>query len=252
MNPQEYQQFYDKVGKVNGWDFSHVKCVSEGVKWDFLNEVTKICTKSDLLLDIGTGGGEALLSIAESLLLLVGIDLSSGMIETAARKAMKSGVPNVRFLQMDAMKLNFPGNFFNVVTCRHSDFCAQEIAKVLVNGGVFLTQQVSEIDKLNIKEAFGRGQALGAESGTLKNRYMAELSEAGFTDIQLSEYNATEYYQTAEDLIFLLKHTPTIPDFGQNELDYHILHKFIQNHQTEKGIRTNAERFMITARFTGC
>ncbi|MCJ8014153.1 class I SAM-dependent methyltransferase [Paenibacillus sp. KQZ6P-2] len=252
MNPQEYQQFYDKVGKLNGWDFSHVKCVSEGVKWDFYNEVTKACKKSDLLLDIGTGGGEAILSIAESLLLLVGIDWSSGMIETANRNAMKSGVPNVRFLQMDAMKLDFPASFFNVVTCRHSPFCAKEIAKVLVNGGLFLTQQVSENDKLNIKEAFGRGQASGTKPGTLKKRYMAELSEEGFSDIQLSEYNATEYYQTDEDLIFLLKHTQTIPDFGQNELDYQILQKFIKDHQTEKGIQTNSERFMITAKFPGC
>lgn len=122
MNPLEYKAFYDNVGKINGWDFSNVKCVSEGVRWDLYREVTKVCKKSDLLLDIGTGGGEAILSIAESALLLVGIDQSPGMIETAARNSAQSGIPNVRFLKMEAENLSFPGGFFNVVSCRHSEF----------------------------------------------------------------------------------------------------------------------------------
>ncbi len=75
--------FYDQVGKINGWDFSKLLITSEGVKWDFYEEVTKRCTGSDILLDVGTGGGEKVLKIASSLLLVVGIDFSSGMIEKA-------------------------------------------------------------------------------------------------------------------------------------------------------------------------
>lgn len=248
MNLLDYKEFYDQVGKLNGWDFSNVKCISEGLKWDLYREVMKICRKSDILLDIGTGGGEAILSIAESVLLLVGIDQSTGMIETATRNSAKSGIPNVRFLKMDAENLDFPDNFFNIVSCRHSEFYAKEIAKVLIKGGTFLTQQVSENDKSNIKEAFGRGQAFGTKAGALKHQYITELSEAGFSDIQSFEFNVIEYYQTAEDLIFLLKHTPTIPDFGRDEADFQILQQFIKENQTEKGIRTNSERFIITAK----
>jgi len=248
MNTVEYKQFYDQVGKINGWDFSKVKSVSEGVAWDFYDEVIQSCKKSDLLLDIGTGGGEALLSIADSALLLIGIDLSTGMIETALNNLKQSNKPNIRFLQMDAEKLDFPDHLFNVVSCRHSAFSAKEIAKVLVNDGVFLAQQVSENDKLNLKEAFGRGQAFGTKKGVLKNQYIAELADAGFTDIQSFEYNATDYFETDEDFIFLLKHTPIVPNFGQSETDFQILQQFIKNNQTEKGIRTNSERFMITAR----
>ncbi|MBO8172811.1 MAG: class I SAM-dependent methyltransferase [Bacillaceae bacterium] len=248
MDPLDYKEFYDKVGKINGWDFSKVKCISEGTKWDFYREVTKICKKSDILLDVGTGGGEAILSIAESALLLVGIDQSTGMIETATRNSAKSGISNVRFLKMDAKNLEFPDDFFNVVSCRHSEFFAKEIARVLIKGGTFLTQQVSENDKSNIKEAFGRGQAFGTKPGTLKHQYITELSEAGFYDIQSFEFNVIEYYQTAEDLIFLLKHTPIIPDFGRFEVDFQILQQFIKDNQTEKGIRTNSERFIIIAK----
>ncbi|MFC3749612.1 class I SAM-dependent methyltransferase [Paenibacillus sp. GCM10012306] len=246
MNKVDYKEFYDRVGVLNGWDFSHVKCVSEEAPWDFYREVTKRCHPSDLLLDIGTGGGEAILSIADSAALLVGIDQSTGMMETANRNLSSSGRTNVRFLEMNGDQLEFPAHFFNVIPCRHSPYSAKEIARVLSKDGVFLTQQVAENDKLNLKEAFGSGQAWGTPGGTLKQQYLTELSEAGFREIQSYEYNITEYYQTAEDLIFLLKHTPIIPGFGQNEEDFQILERFIAENQTEQGIMTNSERFMIT------
>lgn len=67
MNEFEYQNFYDKIEKKNGWDFSSLKVTSETVKWNFYEEVTNRSEPSDILLDIGTGGGEHVLKIASSL-----------------------------------------------------------------------------------------------------------------------------------------------------------------------------------------
>lgn len=241
----DYRTFYEQVGSRNGWDFSKVKCVCEGTQTELYEEVAKICKKSDLLLDIGTGGGEAVLAIAEAVLLLVGIDRSRAMIETANKNAAESGHLPVRFLQMDADRLEFPEGFFQIVTCRHSEFNAAEIARVLAKGGTFLTQQVGEADKANLKEAFGRGQAYWTEAGSLKERYLTELREAGFRNRRALDWSVTEYYQTPEDLLFLLKHTPIIPDFGETEEDFRILRNFVQENQTEKGIRTTSERFLL-------
>jgi ubiquinone/menaquinone biosynthesis C-methylase UbiE len=248
MNKSEYKDFYDKVGKYNGWDFSRVTSISEGETWTFFDEVTKRCKKTDLLLDIGTGGGEALLSIADVALFLVGIDQSEGMIQSATANLKKSNKANIRFIQMEAENMAFPEFFFDVVTCRHSEFDANEVSKVLANDGIFLTQQVSKNNKLNLKQAFGRGQGFGTDRGSLLDKYLTELAVAGFHDIQSFEFDATEYFQTYEDLVFFLKYTPVIPNFGQSEHDFEILHKFIESNQTAKGIRTNMERFMIVAR----
>ncbi|MEM1501785.1 class I SAM-dependent methyltransferase [Domibacillus sp. 8LH] len=239
--------FYEKIGKINGWDFSNLQVTTEGVKWNFYEEVMKRSQRSDILLDVGTGGGENILKIATSFLFLVGIDLSSGMIETAQSNLRKLNALNVRFSQMSAEDLQFPAGFFDVISSCHAPFVSTEIARVLKTGGTFLTQQVSEADKLNLKTAFGRGQSLGKLDGTLKEKYIKELREAGFTDVQSFEYDATDYYQRPEDLIFLLKHTPIIPDFGQGEKDMDILRNFIQRNKTEKGIRTNSKRLLIIA-----
>ncbi|PWV99641.1 methyltransferase family protein [Paenibacillus cellulosilyticus] len=248
MNPTEYKQFYEQVGRLNGWNFSHVKCTTTGVQWNFYEEVASRCRPSDILLDIGTGGGEALLSIADAALLLIGIDNASGMLETANLNITRSGKSNVRILPMDADQLlNFPDSFFNIVSNRHCGFFASEVSRVLAAGGFFLTQQVSEGDKMNLKQAFSRGQAFGIPDGTLLKQYQSELREAGFRSVQSFEYDAAEYYHSAEDLLFLLKHTPIIPNFGHDVHDFAVLEQFIADNRTEHGIRTNAKRFMIIA-----
>jgi len=247
MNEHEYRQFYDQVGALNGWDFSRMQVDSEGIQWDLYQEVMRVCQKSDLLLDIGTGGGEALLSIADAVHLAIGIDCSSGMMETAKRNVEQARASQVRFYQMNAEQLVFPDGMFNRVTCRHSPFCADEVARVLAGDGMFFTQQVSEHDKWNLKQAFGRGQAWGTAQGTLQRQYVEELRTAGLKDIQVYEYNATDYYASVQDLLFLLRHTPIIPNFGQDEQDYELLKQFIEEYRTDRGIRTNSARFMIIA-----
>lgn len=247
MNSQEYMKFYDRVGLINGWDFSHVRCTSEGVKWNFYDEVIQNCKATDILLDIGTGGGENLLSMASSAALLIGIDLSHAMVETARQNLQKVATPNIRFIQMDAQQLQFPEAFFNVISCKHSPFSASEVARVLTKDGVFLTQQVREFDKANLSQAFGRGQST-REDGALLEQYMKELRDAGFQDIEYAEYDAVEYYEREEDLLFLLMHTPIIPGFGREEADFRILQQFIRNYRTDQGIQTNSARFMIAAR----
>ncbi|PEI75118.1 SAM-dependent methyltransferase [Bacillus wiedmannii] len=247
MNELEYKNFYDKVGRLNGWDFSKIKCETVGDSWDFYREVKERCKPSHILLDVGTGGGENVLNIASLAKLLIGIDDSNGMIATAHSNLKKSGIQNVEFLQMDSEALVFPHAHFDIASSCHAPFTATELSKVMKKDAVFLTQQVSEHDKLNLKEAFGRGQCLGERDGTLKEKYMRELSSAGFERVQVSEYDVTNYYSSPEDLIFLLKHTPIIPNFGEEEEDFTILQKFIDANSSEKGIRTNSKRFMITA-----
>lgn len=244
---EELKHFYDKVGFENGWDFSKVQYCTEDKAWDFYEEVKRKGSADMKLLDIGTGGGEKVLEIADCFGSIVGIDLSEGMIDTAKQNLMESQVVHVVFRAMDAGRLDFPDQTFDVVSCRHSDFTPSEVYRVLKTGGIFMTQQVGEGDKLNIKECFGRGQAYGVNDGAAMDQYLRSFNSAGFRKIQSFEYDAIEYYSNPEDIIFLLKHTPIIPNFLQESGDFEKLDKFINENRSEKGIKTNSKRYMIVA-----
>ncbi|WP_142826400.1 class I SAM-dependent methyltransferase [Planococcus soli] len=247
MKDFEYQKFYEAIGKVNGWNFSHLRVSADQADWDFNNEVINRCNKRDSLLDIGTGGGENLLEIAHSVERAIGIDLSGAMIESAKDNLKRSRQDNVRFIQMFSKDLRFPEDSFNIVTSRHAPFDSFEVAKVLKKGGVFLTQQVSEGDKQNIKNIFGRGQSFTETDGTLKEKYRTDLKDAGFSKVQSYDSNVLEYYERPEDLLFLLRHTPIIPNFGQDKKDLEFWDAVVENNQTARGICTNSKRFLIVA-----
>lgn len=241
-----YKQLYERVGSVIGWDFSKITKRTKviGEKWDYIEIVKKYVNKETVLLDIGTGGGELLLKIAQFVKKAYGIDHSRSMIKTAKKNLTKSKISNVKFKLADAKKLPFPKEYFDVVICRHSDFYPNEVFRVLKPNGIFITQQVGEKDKENIKKIFGRGQFFGERVGTLMNRHLQELKNQGFKILRKDVYNATEYYANMEDLIFLLKNTPIIPDFDI-ERDQRFLEEIERRYKTNKGIKTNSFRFLI-------
>lgn len=244
MNEEE---FYNKIGEINGWDFSHLQVEVEGAKWGFNEKVKEIGQESDSLLDLGTGGGENVIGLAPEFSSLVGIDTSQSMIRKAKSNLKTSGILNTSFHEMSNHELTFPDQFFHIVTSRHAPFKASEVNRVLCQGGTFITQQVSEEDKLNLKKEFGRGQSYGEQDGKLKQKYIVELKEAGFSSIVELEYNATEYYKGEEDLLFLLNHTPIIPNFLEDSIDMIRFNQFVQKNKTKKGIRTNSKRFLLIA-----
>ncbi|ENH96333.1 hypothetical protein J416_11417 [Gracilibacillus halophilus YIM-C55.5] len=239
------QQFYNRMAQIIGWDFSQLHVQSYGERWDFFQEVEKLVKRTDKVLDIGTGDGSKLASFASDVEIIIGIDDSTEMIKQAKKK---NDFHNIQFHVMNSKTLDFPNQSFDIVSCRHAPFVASEVERVLKPNGVFLTQQVSEGDKQNIVSIFQRGQHQCREKGHLLQRYMNQLTEAGFSNLYTDTYVATEYYQTAEDLLFLLQHTPIIPDFGQKKEDAQKFDRLVQDYQTTKGIQTNSERFLIVAR----
>jgi len=97
------------------------------------------------ILDVCTGPGEPAMSIASIIASsgqVVGVDLSSNMTEIATKTAAKRGLRNVEFVTMDAEKLEFPVNTFDVaVSCfgfqivTQPEAAAKEIFRVLKPGG---------------------------------------------------------------------------------------------------------------------
>ena len=69
-------------------------------------------------LDVCTGTGGVALALAARGADVVGLDLATGMLRRAARKARVQGVGDrVRFVHMDARSIAFPDSSFDLVTC---------------------------------------------------------------------------------------------------------------------------------------
>ena len=72
------------------------------------------------VLDIATGTGAVLLPAARSAGArghVVGIDISTGMLQRAQREAMAERLGNITLLRMDGGHLEFDDASFDVVTC---------------------------------------------------------------------------------------------------------------------------------------
>jgi ubiquinone/menaquinone biosynthesis C-methylase UbiE len=99
----------------------------------------------ETILDVCTGLGEPAMTIASLVApngKVMGVDLSSRMVEMATRTSEKRGLKNVKFLVMDAEKLDFPSDHVDVVvSCfgfqivTDPEVAAEQIFRVLKSGG---------------------------------------------------------------------------------------------------------------------
>lgn len=99
------------------------------------------------VLDVGTGAGLLPFHMLEARLpvgRIVGVDISTGMVETARRKARVAGIPQslLRFEQMDAEQLAFDDSSFDVGVSAfalthvpHPEVALREMVRVLRPGG---------------------------------------------------------------------------------------------------------------------
>ncbi len=133
----------ENIAHIHGWDFSHIDgryTEQDDLPWDYRAVIEEYLRPEMKIMDIDTGGGEILLS------------LNHPYENTAA---MENYPPNVELCREVLLPLGIdfrPGNgkeklpfadgSFDMVINRHGDFNAKEIYRVLMPGGLFITQQV--------------------------------------------------------------------------------------------------------------
>ena len=139
---------------VTGWDFAWLgDRISTTLPWSFDEVVTRRARRSPDLLDIGTGGGEWLAALLHRPARTVATESWPPNVDPAGRRLRPLGVTVVRDegapdnVEQDALdeergRLPSPSGSFALVCSRHSSFVASEVARVLADGGVFLTEQV--------------------------------------------------------------------------------------------------------------
>lgn len=138
---------------VEGWDFGWLRerLSSTPLPWDFEAIVTEHARESPDLLDMGTGGGEWLASLAYRPPRTVATEGWAPNLDVAGARLRPLGITvvsvegapdNVEQIPNEERgRLPFPDESFALISNRHESFVAEEVARVLGQGGTFITQQ---------------------------------------------------------------------------------------------------------------
>jgi SAM-dependent methyltransferase len=250
---QELSTIFDVVGELRGWDWSRLRLDSDKPDWDYIEVVRGYISGGQRALDIGTGGGEVLFELSESFAGATAIDHSRARLRVAQENGRSQGRQNVDFCLMDACALGLTSEAFDLVLNRHCSIYADEVARVLKPGGVFVSQQVGGRNSQNIFDVFGWGS-----NGDFWRRYNREhgirdgsmaLAEVEFQDLgcrvlERRDSDVKQYFLDVESLVFFLKSAPLPEDFIPEQ---HVtkLNDYLEKHTTDRGIETNEHRELL-------
>jgi SAM-dependent methyltransferase len=242
----ELERIAESVGEPRGWDFSRVRDARDPVPWDYADVLRRYLNSQDRVLDIGTGGGEQFLALAQEFGEGVGIDADPGRLRTARENRPPSLAGRVSFELMDARELHFGDGSFDVVLNRHTSVYPDEIARVLRPGGVFITQQVGPGNTRNICALFGCGP--GGTYEQEPDQDLATWVEAfealGCAILARAEYDVGYYFLDLESLVFWHKAIPIPEDFAIETHGRQVI-QMVQAYSTPRGIGTNEHRELL-------
>jgi|ERR1022692_874499 SAM-dependent methyltransferase len=140
----------------SGWDFSWLDARSshEQMPWSYSAEVASRASAATTMLDMGTGGGERLARLASRPRHTVATESWPPNVGVAAGRLRPLGIPVIwcasapenlspqAAAPADAGRMPFGDGTFDLVINRHESFRADEVQRILVSGGTFITRQV--------------------------------------------------------------------------------------------------------------
>jgi SAM-dependent methyltransferase len=206
---------------MSGWDFAALdgRLDCDDPPWDFDDEVRTALRSSQYAVDIGTGGGERLLTH------LAAIGDHHGTIiategweenQPLARAALAPhGVDVLSYDPELGERLPLPDSTQDLLLNRHEAVDAAEFARVLRPGGRLFTQQVDGRDGEQLRAWFG-GEGL-YDHVTLEN-LAAALTAAGFRIDRADDWTGAMRFRDVGTLVEYLGMVPwDVPGFTVRE-----------------------------------
>lgn len=169
------------------------------------------------LLDVGAGSGIVALQATARIGLagrVIGSDIATAMMRLAKQAAVARGVTHVAFCSMDAERLGFPDDSFDVVTCAFSLFqfpdmgrALGEMRRVLKPGGRLglsnwgpgYFSPVASLQR-NLFREFGLKALLPNPIVFRPAKVETLLREAGFTAVELIEETDEVWFENSEEV----------------------------------------------------
>ncbi|GKU30316.1 class I SAM-dependent methyltransferase [Clostridium folliculivorans] len=144
MDYRELKELWEKEEKdtSEGWDFSHLENRSEeeDLPWDYKEILRKYLKPDFKLLDMGTGGGEFLLSLKHPFSNTSVTEKWEPNVKLCEKRLAPLGIEVKQVF--DDSELPFKDEAFDMIINRHESFDIKEVKRLLKPNGIFITQQV--------------------------------------------------------------------------------------------------------------
>jgi len=249
LNKMIAQWKEDEEALFKGWDFSYIKnrIIEESPPWSYVELAKTLIKESTSMLDMGTGGGELMESLAPLPEKSVATERYFPNILVARDRLDPLGVKVVdisNFKEPTMSTLPFQDAEFDLIINRHEAFNEKEVYRILKPGGIFLTQQVSKnlIDlskKFNSEPKWTFWNLTYVKDKMIKADFLVDKAEEWQGDIIFKDVGA---------IVYFLKAIPwLVDDFS---VDNHLKHLKKLQEQLEQGkpLSFTKGRFLISAR----
>lgn len=248
MNKTELKNLWkqDENQSFKGWDFSYIskRHTEEELPWDYKEEVKPLMGNKKML-DMGTGGGEFLISLQPKAGVTYATESYPPNIELCKRILPEYGI-EIRAVENDE-ELPFNTSFFDLVINRHESFSIKEVYRILNSGGRFVTQQVGgrnnkELSKLLLGEYPDIVNANFNLENTVK-----ELENEGFKVIKQYEFfPSSKYYDIGAIVYFARIIEWEFPGFSVDKC-FDALYELHEKLERDGYVESMEHRFFIEA-----
>jgi SAM-dependent methyltransferase len=240
-----------------GWDFSYLRgrMEEEQPGWDYAERVRARFSSVTSLLDMGTGGGEVLASLAPLPARTAATEGYPPNVEIARARLAPLGVivtaiegapDNIHIVSGAGIgSLPFPDRHFALVINRHESYYPAEVHRILEPGGAFITQQVGGSHNQELNRLLGAPDTAGPAWDP--DFAVGQLEAAGFRVVEVREEYPETVFRDIEALIYYLKAVPwQVPGFTVDAYRTQLksLHERIE---ADGGLRIPGHLFYVEA-----
>jgi SAM-dependent methyltransferase len=240
----------------SGWDFTWLdhRSWTEPLPWDYSARVAALARSARTMLDMGTGGGEALSVLPDRAPRTVAIEAWPPNAPVAARRLLPLGIPVIQNEAAtdnmnqdganDGGRLPFRDGSLDLVCNRHESFLALEVSRVLAPGGTFVTQQVDYHDNDEM------AQLLGIQTPEEPDSWIGlaerQVTEAGLTLEEAVRADQRIRFDDIAAIVFYLKAVSwSIPEYSFDR--YRDRLRALYEDASAWPVMTSGHRFLLVA-----
>ncbi len=248
MNKTELKNYLlsEEKRSFKGWDFSYIEnqMEQEPLSWDYRNIVNTYRKDFQKLLDMGTGGGEFLLTLKHPYENTAVTEAYPPNAALCREKLQPLGI-DIRQIYSDN-DLPFDDNSFDIILNRHEAYDVGEVSRILKPRGIFITQQVGGQNNNSLSSRLIDNFTPQFPDHNLRNR-MNDLEKAGFKIVfAKEEFPKVEFRDIGAVVYFAKIIKWEFPDFSvENCFDK--LCDMYNDFLNMGKITTHQHRFVISA-----